>query len=332
MTLTSKDSSELAVFAVTVFEDWFNKLDRYNEDFPAKGSVGGALVVLERLKRDYELNIESHTAAGGSQIRGASGAAVKRLLLKFGETRRFVAEGGRTNRGLRGDIKKMLDVIATLGLDRLADEDREKVIEKLQQFLVDKVRQFHAQRRLECRYSTSFSAYQAVASIFKAARERGKEGPVAQYFVGAKLQLRFPNQSIENKSYSTADAPQDHPGDFLVGDTVFHVTVAPALGVLDKCRRNIEEALRPWLLVPERLLALFRHEAEEAIAGPFTMGSIESFVSQNVAELAEFSGELLPGQLLRLLEVYNRRVGETEVDGSMLIEIPAALERACKIR
>jgi len=48
----------------------------------------------------------------------------------------------------------------------------------------------------------------------------------------------------------------------------------------------------------------------------------------NVAELAEFSVELLPKQLLQLLETYNERVAAVEIDRSMQIEIPSSLIRS----
>jgi hypothetical protein len=45
--------------------------------------------------------------------------------------------------------------------------------------------------------------------------QSGKDGPVAQYLVGAKLALRFPTEKIGNESYSTADVQLNRPGDFL---------------------------------------------------------------------------------------------------------------------
>ncbi len=280
---------------------------------------------MERLKEEYSVDIESHTARGGAQVKGASGTAVKKILGAFGETRRFVAEGGRTNRGLRGDMKAMLEAIGKARLEDLGKSERIPVLNELQEFLVERVKEFHSRQLLECKYSSNESAYQFVGAILRVAKTRGKEGPVAQYLVGAKLELRFPSYQIENKSYSTADAPQDRPGDFLVGDTVFHVTVAPTIAVLEKCQQNIQDDLSPWLLVPERTTALFRPEAEATVLGRFTLSSIESFVAQNVAELAGFSGDMLPEQLLLLIEIYNKRVEAVELDRSMLIEVPSSL-------
>src|SRR5687767_6884869 len=88
----------------TAFAEWYAGLRLYAGGFPARGTIGGALVVLERLKVACDLNIDAHTAQGGAQIAGASGAAVTTLLERFGEMRPFLSEGGRTNRGLRGDV------------------------------------------------------------------------------------------------------------------------------------------------------------------------------------------------------------------------------------
>jgi len=52
--------------------------------------------------------------------------------------------------------------------------------------------------------------------------------------------------------------------------------------------------------------------------------SVESFVGQNVSELAKFSSGKLPQKLGELLQEYNKRVREVETDGSLMIEVPSA--------
>ena len=49
---------------------------------------------------------------------------------------------------------------------------------------------------------------------------------MAQYLVGAKLSIRFPNIEIRNDISSTQDEISGSPGDFVVNDAAFHVTVA----------------------------------------------------------------------------------------------------------
>ena len=57
------------------------------------------------------------------------------------------------------------------------------------------------------------------------------------------------------------------------------------------------------------------------------VASIESFVADNIGELSNFSADQLAHGFLRLLEEYNRRVDLAELDKSLMIEIPANLQR-----
>lgn len=306
------------------FIRWYKSLPLYS-GFPAKGTIAGALVVLEHLQQDFDLDIDAHTAKGGSQVRGAGGAAVRKILSSFSEERPFVSEGGRTNRGLRGDIKSMLEVIESSRLSSLNKETRKAVLRSLQEFLVDRVREFHQLKRLEIVFDPANSTWQSIHDLLAKAAEDAKDGPVAQYLVGAKLQFRFPDLEIGNESYSTADMQRGRAGDFRVRDTVFHVTVAPAHPVYEKCKRNLERGLKVYLLVPERLLAGTKQNAELQATGKVSVQSIESFVSQNIDELAQFSKSDLRKEFRRLLELYNKRVNATETNKSMMIEIPSNL-------
>jgi hypothetical protein len=182
-----------------------------------------------------------------------------------------------------------------------------------------------ASQRINFVYEVKNTTRQCVGDILAAARQTAKEGPVARYLVGAYLQLRFPDKEIENKAYSTADEQQNRPGDFFVGTTAFRVTIAPMPAVFEKCQRNAENGLRPFLLVPERLLQGARQNADLKPSIPIEVEAIESFVAQNILRLSEFSSDLLPARFRRLLEIYNERVNAVEIDKSMLIEIPSNL-------
>ena len=308
------------------FEDWYTSLPLiHGGKIPAKGTIAGALVVLDRLQGDFDLSIEAHTARGGSQISGAGRAAVKSILERFGEMRPFLQEGGRTNRGLRGEVKRLLDAIARAGLDQLSEPSRNEVLNELQQILVQKVREYHDLQRLEVSYEPSKSTWQFICELLDAARESGKDGPVAQYLIGAKLQLRFPEIKISNESFSTADSQLGRFGDFHVGNTVFHVTVSPALLVYEKCKRNLKEGLQVYLLVRDKDVVGTKQNAENTAPGQIAVESIEAFVSQNLDELAVFSNQGRATELKQLLGMYNFRVDEVEMNKSLMIEIPANL-------
>jgi len=313
--------------ALGVFGEWYASVQkRAKRDFP-KGTMAGCLVVLDHLKSDYDLDLNTHLTKNKGQVRGAGGGALRKILTAFGENRGFASEGGRTNRGLLGDIEGMLAALRPLELDAVPAAERQEVLTALQGFVVERVRDFHRRQRLRIAYDPSKSTWQNVHDILEEAREHGSDGPVAQYLVGAKLQLRFPDLTIGNESYSTADQQLGRAGDFLVGDTAFHVTVSPQDGLFVKCRRNLDDGLRVYVLVPERRLAAARQMADLAAEARIAVECIESFVGQNVEELSQFTESAVRSEFLNLLSLYNQRVDGTEMDKSMLIELPRNLAR-----
>lgn len=312
--------------AHAAFRRWYDSLrPRYGGTLPAKGTIGGALVVLDRLQQNFDLSIDSHTAKGGSQISGAGGGALKAILERFSEARPFLQEGGRTNRGLRGDIKRLLDAIACAKLERLPEARRNDILTQFQQFLIGKIRDYHDLQRIEIIYDSSKSMWQCICDLLDTAREGSKDGPVAQYLVGAKLQLRFPHIEISNESFSTADLQLGRYGDFYIGNTVFHVTISPTPALYEKCRRNLKDGLKVYLLVRDKEVIGTKQNAENIAAGQIVVEPIETFVGQNLDELAIFSNERRATEFKRLLETYNRRVDAVEMNKSLMIEIPPNL-------
>jgi len=304
------------------FEAWFDDLRKYG-DIPAKGTIAGALVVLEKLKEHVSFEITDYTAKGGAQIAGVSGQAVKKILSDHNENRPFLSEGGRTNRGLPGDIKSLLQVLRSSGFGGLNKSNRKRTATELQSYLVERIRDFHGRKRLTFVFNSEETAQQVVQQILGLAKERGVHGQVAQYLVGAKLALRFPNQTIRNDSYSTADSQTGEAGDFKIRDTAFHVTVSPNFGHYDRCKANLEQGMRVYLLVPNDVVLAARQNVTNQLDDKrVSVCAIEEFVGQNIDELAEFSRAQFVDTLHRLLDIYNRRVDEADSDKSLLVEIP----------
>lgn len=314
---------EAAEIAMRSFQEWYEGLRNVPQNQgKAKGTVAGALVVLDRMKESYSLDIDDYTASGGAQIAGASGSAVSQVLIGYGITKPYLREGGRTNRGLRGDIKAMLESLKPANLEELKPEDRNYILEQLKLFLVEKVNEYFGRQRIEFVFDSQKSIWETIHVLLDIAVQDGRAGAVAQYLVGAKLQLRFPDLAIGNESFSTADEQLSRGGDFEVGNTVFHVTVAPQPAVYDKCRQNLRDGARPYLLVPSGILEGTRQNAEQASQGQITVAAIESFVAQNIEELSYFSNDKLVSGIYALLTLYNQRVDETETDKSLMIKIP----------
>lgn len=309
---------------LSVFETWYLSLKIVKaNNGPANGTIAATLVVLQRLKENYDLNFESHVAPGGAQIKGASGAAVAAILREFDETRPFAKEGGRTNRGGQGDIKPLFTALEQLALEKYSTEERNLVLTSFQRYLVDRVQDFHNRQKIKLVFDSKLSTWQMIHNLLNATKLAGKAGYVAQHLVGAKLQLRFPHIKISNESVSTADRPTKRQGDFFVGNTIFHITVAPMQGVYEKCTENLLEGWKVYLLVPDATLAAARQLAVQFCNGAIAVESIESFVSQNIEELSSFEETKVKSSIAQLITIYNERVDAVEIDKSLMIELPS---------
>ena len=212
----------------------------------------------------------------------------------------------------------------TGALAGLTDKQRERIINELQGWLVDRVRDYLNQQAIELEMNLGKASPQIVADILTAAE--AKAGAVAQHLVGAKLAIRYPDFQIDNFSYTTADQQLGRPGDFVLGDTAFHVTVSPMLPVLEKCAENLRNGYRPMLLVRDSRLQEARQMAKTIdLQDQIGILAIESFVGQNIEELGGFGKGGLADGFRELLDKYNERVEDVESDRSLLIRLPSNL-------
>jgi hypothetical protein len=216
----------------------------------------------------------------------------------------------------------MLSIVRSL-LVGLPAEERQEIL-SMQGFLIDKLSDYQP-APIRFPFEPLKSTWQLVRDLLDSGQKRGAESLVALNLVGATLQLRFPDIPIGNESYSTADMQLGRAGDFKVGDTVFHITVSPMSAVYEKCKRNPEQGLKVYLLVPDRLVAGTKQNIELQAAGRIAVQSIEAFISQNFDELSQFSISEAKKAFRQFLEIYNERVDAVETNKSMMIDIPANL-------
>jgi hypothetical protein len=309
--------------AITILDTWYSSLPLYQDRLPSRGSISAALFILQRLRTNYELDIASHVAGGEAQIKGLSARSLQTVLAEFGETRPITSVGGRSNRGARGDVAGLLTAMRPLKLDRLAEGKRIDVLKAMQRHIVaNYVASIFKAKRVKAKFSDASGTAKLISIILDNARANGKAGAVAEYLVGAKLALKFPGK-VRNMRFSTSDIQSGYEGDFQIGRTVFHVTVAPMPELYVKLKGNLERGLRVLLLVPSSQLAGAMQNVEPLADAGVGVDSIELFVARNLDELAEFDGgPNLKSGFRRLLEIYNERVDAVELDKSMLIEIP----------
>ncbi len=305
--------------------DWW---ESFRPRSRSRGNIAGALVLLENLRTNLSFNLDDHKAAASDQLRNATPANVRNILARFNESRVLSREAGRTNRGLMTNLAPLLVALSGSDLGHLSQDQRGIVFDAMQSFLVERAREeiFNADW-ISFDYNPGTSSRDIVGNILRVAGERQKAGDVAEYLVGAKLALRFPDYTIRNSSASAADDQTDEQGDFQINDCVFHVTVAPNIGHYEKCKENVANGYRVFLLVPDDRLSGTRQNVEQELTESVSVESIQSFVSQNIEELSAFAARKVAQNIKLLLETYNSRVSQVETDLSLRIRIPSALER-----
>lgn len=291
--------------------------------------MGAGLHMTEKLRRKFPFAVEDYRTPKG-QVRGLGGKPVLKILRRHGVDRPLGTEVGRTTRGTLPAVEDLLarwDGIP--GTDRLTDEERGRIADALQAWLIERVKEYFARQRLTFDANPRQPASRTIRAILDAAAERGRgpAGAVAQHLVGAKLARRYPHLSIPNHPATASDASTGRLGDFELGDTVFHVSVQPMPSLFEKLRAVRVRGMRSLVLVRENRVAATQQMAEMEGVPDAQIEPIERFVGQNLEEMAHFHHQKLAGEMVRLLETYNARVAQVEADQSLQIEVPQGLER-----
>jgi hypothetical protein len=268
-----------------------------------------------------------------SQVKGLSGPRIQAILATHGERRDFTSEGGRTSRGsspLARELAVLLEQAASAsGYHQVGPRSQQRARVLIQEWFVRRLQiEYFSGQRIRADIDPHLPGSANVFALLSAARERrgNVAGAVAQHLVGAKLSLRFPEADVSNMGYTTADQQTDRPGDFTVGDTAIHVTMAPGGPLYSKCRRNLLDGYRVLILVPDDVLVGARQQATLARMGErISVQAIEDFVGTNIEEMGGLSSVGIRDGLRDLLLRYNERVQIVEPDPSLLIVVPSNL-------
>ena len=188
----------------------------------------------------------------GGQVAGLGKSAVQRILLDHGIIRVLAEEGGRTSRGSLGRMQAYITFLNELDAHDLLD------FKEIENWWIDRVKEFFASMPLRLKDDPSKSLRHVVAELMETTLVRQREcpgtmivGAVMQHLVGAKLEIALPEKHVEHRGFSVADAPAGRKGDFVVCDSAIHVTTAPTESLLEKCRDNLAENLRPIVVTTQ---------------------------------------------------------------------------------
>ena len=202
-------------------------------------------------------------------------------------------------------------------------------LDAIEKFWIDRVHEFFAAKPFKIRLDASRSLRTIVGDVLQQAEDRQKTTPgvyyagaVMQHLVGAKLDCVLDVGKIEHNSFSTADAPTSRAGDFLVGDVAIHVTTSPGEALIQKCRDNLDDGLRPLIVTGQKGLVVAAGLSENyGLADRIDIFEIEQFVAANLYELGTFAAVGRRMAVNDLVACYNQIVEEVETDPSLKIEL-----------
>lgn len=309
----TKETTVVAARLAQKVSDWLEEHGRY------RSNLAGAIVVLHALKGKCPLSDEDVFTDG--EVRHGRGRALFSLLEAYGIPR-FLKDG-TTTRGVRASCGQLLNLIEYgRALARLDPDQRTGVVDQLVALVRVRVGERMARRPITVACDPAMSAVAWVDTILQSAREHLSQGRVEQHLVGAKLEERHKTTDVPVHSATAADAQTGRSGDFEIGENAYHVTVAPTLELIAKCRDNLAEGLRPVILVPRQMVEKTKGLASaQGVETRVHVCAMEDFIAQNILEISEEDRASAIDVLRRMVDTYNRRVQQAEVDPALRIEL-----------
>ena len=306
-------------------EDLQETLATFTKDkkFNRQGPLCVALVMTQQARKSgLPLDPGQLLTEGGGQVLGLGKGAVQSILNRHGITRVLASEGGRTSRGSIGNMREYVALLNQLHAKGAAELDA------IEGFWIERVHAFFAAKPFKIRLDASRSLRTVVRDVLGQAEDRQKTTPgvyyagaVMQHMVGAKLDCALGQGNFEHNSYSTSDQQSGRRGDFFVGDVAIHVTTSPGEAVIERCRDNINDGIRPVLVTGQRGLTVAEGLADNAGLGDrIDIFEIEQFIALNLYELGKFAADGRRVAVSDLVNRYNEIIDDVETDPSLKIE------------
>ena len=143
----------------------------------------------------------------------------------------------------------------------------------------------------------------------------------AKHLVGAKLNLLL-DSPLQHHGANVADDVSGREGDFIVEDVAIHVTTSPSEALIRKCRRNLDNGMKPVIITTYRGALLAEGLAEQAdMADRLDVFEAEQFIAGNLYEIGKFAQAGRRTTAEQLISEYNAIVDECETDPSLKIDV-----------
>lgn len=288
-----------------------------------KGPLCVALVVTRHgRKLGMPLDPEALLTEGGGQVMGLGKWAVQAILKEHGIDRVLAEEGGRTSRGSVGSMRKYVAFLNELHVAGPIDFDQ------VEAWWIERVRDFFSGKPFVLRFDASKSLRAVIRDLLSQAEKRQSQangstfvGTMLQHLVGAKLNLLL-NSPLHHHGANVADDVSGRAGDFIVEDVAIHVTTAPSEALIRKCRRNLDNGMKPIIITTYRGAILAEGLAEQNDMGDrLDVFEAEQFIAGNIYEIGKFAQIGRRTTAEQLIFEYNSIIDECETDPSLKIDI-----------
>lgn len=287
-----------------------------------KGPLCVALVVTRHAKElGMPLDPESLLTDGGGQVMGLGKSAVQSILKEHGIDSVLAEEGGRTSRGSVGNMRKYVAFLNEL--NALGPID----FEQLEAWWIERVREFISGKPFVLRFDASKSLRSVIRDLLLQAEKRQAQargatfvGTMLQHLVGAKLNLLL-DSPLQHHGANVADDVSGREGDFIVEDVAIHVTTSPSEALIRKCRRNLDNGMKPVIITSHRGAVLAEGLAEHGdMTDKLDVFEAEQFIAGNLYEIGKFAPTGRRATVEQLISEYNSIVDECETDPSLRID------------
>lgn len=288
-----------------------------------KGSLSVVVHVSRYAKENgLPLVADALITEGSGQVLGLGKGAVQRILSDYGITQVLAEEGGRTSRGSIGVMRAYVDFLNQHNV-------QPSTLDEIEAWWVERVKEHFSAKPFRLRFDPAKSLQAIIQDLLAQAKKRQQEssgtmyqGALLQHLVGAKLELALPELQIQHNGFSVADAVSDRSGDFVIDDSIIHITTSPGEAVIRKCQRNIESGAKPIILTIADGVSVAKGLAGNAgLSSRIDIMDAEQFLAANLHELSFFKTSARLLTLEKLIASYNRIVSENETDPSLRIEL-----------
>ena len=287
-----------------------------------KGPLCVALVMTRHGKKlGMPLDPDSLLTNGGGQVMGLGKASVQYILKEHSVNSVIAEEGGRTSRGSVGNMRKYVAFLNDLHAESPID------FEQVEAWWIERVKEFFSGKPFVLRFDASKSLRAVIRHLLSQAEKRQAQahgstivGTMLQHLVGAKLNLLL-DSPLQHHGANVADDVSGREGDFIVEDVAIHVTTSPSEALIRKCRKNLDNAMRPVIITTNRGALIAEVLAEQAaMADRLDVFEAEQFLAGNLYEIGKFAQAGRRTTAEQLISEYNAIVDKCETDPSLRID------------